>query len=281
MTDTDRKTWGWCPSVWRPMPLDDGLLVRLRPHLGRLTKHQALGVCDLAARCGSGQLELTNRGSMQLRGVTPDTHPDLLAGMQYLGLLDPDLATETRRSLQATPHWHQGDLTARLADAFLTRLDDLPELPAKFGYVLDCGPAPCLGDVPGDIRIERSADGLIVRADGAATGRAVTEETVWDAAIELGQWVTAHLTPERRRMAHVTAHLAPPARLGGTAPLPPATAPQGWAKITADTDTGAISSIALARAIEESGATALRLTPWRKLLLEETANSAQTPETTA
>ena len=28
---------GWCPTAWRPMAAGDGLLVRVRPKLGRLT----------------------------------------------------------------------------------------------------------------------------------------------------------------------------------------------------------------------------------------------------
>lgn len=276
----DRKTWGWCPSVWRPMPLDDGLLARLRPHLARLTADQLRAICDSATRYGSGQIEITNRASLQIRGLAAATHAAFLDDMRAAGLLDPDLTTETRRSLQVTPTWTQGDLTYRLGNSFLTRLADLPALSAKWGYGLDCGAAPCLQDTPGDIRVERSATGLILRADGAPTGCAVTEDTVWDTAIALGQWALAHITPDHRRMAQITAHTALPDRFTGTAPLP--AAPPDHSLHTLTLYAGPISAIELTRVIHQSGAQAVRLTPWRTMLLEGAQADAiiRTAETT-
>ena len=40
---------GWCPDAWHPMISGDGLLVRVKPRLGRLTREQALALCDAAA----------------------------------------------------------------------------------------------------------------------------------------------------------------------------------------------------------------------------------------
>ena len=45
---------GWCPGAWRPMASGDGLLVRVRPPLGRLTRHQMLALCEAAETFGSG-----------------------------------------------------------------------------------------------------------------------------------------------------------------------------------------------------------------------------------
>jgi precorrin-3B synthase len=45
---------GWCPGALRRMRSGDGLVVRIRPHGGRLSQAQAVGIADLAARDGSG-----------------------------------------------------------------------------------------------------------------------------------------------------------------------------------------------------------------------------------
>lgn len=261
---------GWCPSVWRPMPTHDGLLARLRPHLNRLTADQARTLCDLADGTGTGLFELTNRASLQLRGLRPDTHTHLLDGLRSAHLLDPDLDTETRRSLLVTPFWAADDTTHRLATAFRARLHDLPALPAKFGTVIDAGPTPCLSDTPGDIRIERSATGLIVRADGSPTGRPVTEDTAIDAALDLAHWFDDHRSPDRRRMAQVTAHTALPTDWTGTAPNAPTKPARPFTEIT--TTDGRFTAAALRTLLDTSRATALRLTPWRSLLLEDAAS---------
>ncbi|MEM8578629.1 MAG: hypothetical protein AAGF60_12320, partial [Pseudomonadota bacterium] len=52
---------GWCPGAHRPMLSGDGLVVRVRPFAGSLSQAQALGLCDLAERFGSGALDLTSR----------------------------------------------------------------------------------------------------------------------------------------------------------------------------------------------------------------------------
>ena len=63
---------GWCPGAHRPMMSGDGLVVRVRPRLARLSAAQTLGLCDLALRFGNGTIDLTNRANLQLRGVAED-----------------------------------------------------------------------------------------------------------------------------------------------------------------------------------------------------------------
>lgn len=47
----------------------DGLIVRIRPRLGRLTREQSLGLCALSQSEGNGILDLTSRANLQMRGV--------------------------------------------------------------------------------------------------------------------------------------------------------------------------------------------------------------------
>ena len=69
---------GWCPSVLRPMPTGDGLLVRLHPPGGALGAAQARAVAEAARACGNGLLDVTGRGNLQIRGVREETHADLV-----------------------------------------------------------------------------------------------------------------------------------------------------------------------------------------------------------
>ena len=47
---------GRCPGAHRPMMSGDGLVVRVRPRLARLTRAQILGLCAAAQEFGSGMI---------------------------------------------------------------------------------------------------------------------------------------------------------------------------------------------------------------------------------
>ena len=261
---------GWCPGAYRPMPVSDGLLVRIRPHLGRLTQTQVLGLADIARDCGNGLVEVTSRASFQIRGVRAETHGALLDRLERLELLDPDPATETRRSILVTPFWRPGDANQGFADGLTARLSDLPDLPAKFGFVIDLGQRPILGSVSGDIRLERGASGLIVRADGAERGRRVTEAAAVDAMVEMSHWFAVRRTPERRRMARVLLEETLPTEWAEEAPLPSEpTPPPGLHDLGALVGVPEVPFAAegLEALLRESCATEIRLTPWRMVLV--------------
>ena len=69
------RVHGWCPGALRPMMSGDGLVVRVRAPLGRLTSAQAAGVARLASELGNGLIDISARANLQIRGVTPDAHP--------------------------------------------------------------------------------------------------------------------------------------------------------------------------------------------------------------
>ncbi|KJZ32252.1 precorrin-3B synthase, partial [Paracoccus sp. S4493] len=94
---------GWCPGALQPMESGDGWVVRIRPPGGRLDAAQAQAIADAAQTHGNGVIELTGRANLQLRGVTPATHAPLIAALRPHGLIDPDIATETRRNILVTP----------------------------------------------------------------------------------------------------------------------------------------------------------------------------------
>lgn len=269
---------GWCPGALRPMMSGDGLVIRVRPRLARLEAAQMLGLCDLAQRYGNGSLDLTSRANLQIRGVAPDAYEALMASLGRLGLLDSDPETERRRNILVTPFWQRGDRSARLARALAEALPRLPELPAKVGFAVDTGPQPVLVDASADFRFERSQGGLILRADGWALGRPVSDDSAIPALIELAEWFDTHRSPERRRMAQVLAATPLPDAWASAAPKPRASLPMPGAHALGallGAPFGQIGAEPLARLLRETGAPALRLTPWRLFLLE----GAAMPET--
>ncbi|NOD98859.1 cobalamin biosynthesis protein CobG [Ruegeria sp. HKCCD6228] len=260
---------GWCPGAHRPMMSGDGLVVRVRPRLARLEADQALGLCDLADRFGNGSIDLTNRANLQLRGVEEEDHQPLLKELAALNLLDAEPGIEIRRNILVTPLYQAGDLTARLTHELIDRLVELPALPAKFGFAIDTGRERLLASDSADIRLETGAGGLILRADGCETGRSVTETDAIDHVIALAMWFAETYTPETRRMAHVIDAL--PQEWKGCAPgsvgakLQPGRCELGALYGAAF---GSLPARKLYDLIEDSGACALRVTPWRLILLE-------------
>lgn len=272
---------GWCPGALTPMVTGDGLLVRIRPRSGALTRAQAAGIAALATRHGNGLIDLSARANLQLRGGEPEHHAALLAGLTALGLLDPDVALEARRNILVTPFWRESDGTCALADALVDALDqfDAGGLSGKFGFAVDTGDTPILRQSPADVRIERLCDGgLIVRADSAAFGIRATPETAATTALTITRWFLDN--GGRRRMAGwlaaggrlPAAFLECPAEPDRVpAPPSPGPTPAGWLVGLAF---GQITAATLARLADIAP---LRLTPWRMLLLAGAQDAPDLP----
>lgn len=260
---------GWCPGAYTPMRSGDGLILRVRPPMGRITRDQALGLCAGARLLGKGTIDLTNRANLQLRGVSDGNYPALLEQLQDLRLIDPDPETEARRNILVTPFREHADTSFRIAAELTVRLNELPDLPAKFGFAVDCGLAPVLADDPADIRIERSGDGgVVVRADGTDWGRSVKPDDAVTAAIAIAHWFAANRPPEVRRM-RALAHAVPEA-WQQEMPAPaarraePGRRPQGFLVGVAF---GSVNATALTGLLDQTGAEEIVITPWRMLLL--------------
>jgi precorrin-3B synthase len=137
-----------CPGALRVHQAADGALVRIRLPGGLLQAAQLEALADAAAEHGSATLELTSRGSVQLRGIT-DTAP-VAAAVAEAGLL-PSLTHERVRNIGSSP------LSGRLGGLrdvrpWVTELDAavcadpvLAELPGRFWFSIDDG----TGDVSG------------------------------------------------------------------------------------------------------------------------------------
>ena len=77
---------GACPALSAPMQTGDGLLVRLNPVAGGLSPKLLIGLCESALRHGNGIMEVTARGSLQIRGLTADSATRLAAEVDALGI---------------------------------------------------------------------------------------------------------------------------------------------------------------------------------------------------
>jgi precorrin-3B synthase len=251
----------------------DGLVVRIRPRLGRLDVKKVGGLCDLANTHGNGLIELTNRANLQLRGVRKESYAALLEGLAALDLLDADPAQESRRNIIVTPFWHTGDVTCRLTQTLINRLAELPPLPAKFGFAIDTGSTRLLAGSSADIRLETGAGGgLILRADGADKGRPVTEADAIDGLIALARWFVDTAPGTTTRMGRLLENEVLPdnwitATAASMAVKPtPGQTPLGQIVGLAF---GQIEATALAEVLPT--VSAIRTTPWRLLLLEGAA----------
>ncbi|SEB01636.1 hypothetical protein [Rubrimonas cliftonensis] len=276
---------GWCPGAHRPMTAADGLIVRVRPPLGALSPETAAGFAALAARWGSGRIELTARANLQLRGVRPGALEALLAGLDALGLLDADPATEARRNVVLTPFRDDARDLEAVAAGLAEGLADpaFAGLPGKFGFVVDAAPgARALTGVSGDVRVEGSGPAMVVRPDGAPTGRIVTDAAEAVAlALALARWFLAAggVGPDgrgRMRALLATGALPPAALVGAATPDPAAPPPRPGPRaggLCVAAALGEMSADALER-VARAADDALRVTPFRMLFLPRVASGA-------
>ncbi|MBV9591781.1 MAG: precorrin-3B synthase, partial [Hyphomicrobiales bacterium] len=94
---------GWCPSVARPMPTGDGLLVRLSLPADSLPPALLHAIASCARRFGNGLVDLTRRGNLQLRGLSEATMPGLIEALSSLeGVASPHEA-ESLRDVMMSP----------------------------------------------------------------------------------------------------------------------------------------------------------------------------------
>lgn len=267
-SQVDFAVRGWCPGALRPMQSGDGLVVRVRPRLGRFSQTQVQAIAAAALRHGSGVIDLTSRANLQMRGVRSEAHADLIADLDAAGLVDATEADEARRNILVGPFADATeDDIARLVEAVLP---GLPPLPGKFGFAVDCGTARVLARASADLRVERDAEGaLMLRADGMERGWRVDATSL---AGMIARLVAAYVRAGggRGRMAeHIhaegfAADLGAPKAMPAMALVPP---------VPMLTAAGALVGLAFGQtdaatlaALGQLGP--LRLTPWRMVLVE-------------
>jgi len=278
------KAQGWCPTAFHPMMSGDGMLLRVRPQFNRLSLDQALGLCKIAEQFGNGLIDFTSRAAVQIRGLTPASFAKAFSALQSLSLVSQTASHEALRGVLLSPEWQENDLTHRLTQALYDRLDELPELPAKFGFAMDTGRQPVLQSCSADIRLETSKDGrLLLIEDGADFGLSVSQDTAISALISL-----AH------RFSKAVRGSKPNARIKNL-PLPLQNAQDehackrqvSGASLTLGRTAlgfhlapafGQTTSQDFTKLLIQSDCKFLRLTPWRGLLLERVSELSIPPD---
>ncbi|MEU7786679.1 precorrin-3B synthase [Amycolatopsis sp. NPDC049159] len=178
-----------CPGVFAPHDAADGPLARVRLPGGTISAVRLRALADAAEACGDGDLHLTSRGNVQLRGVT---RPGLAERLTDAGLL-PSPSHERVRNVLASPSSGlRGGLAdvrglAAALDLALCAAPELAALPGRFLFAFDDG----RGDVAGEgadvcWRATGPAEGTLLLA-GGDTGRRVARADAVAALLDLAR----------------------------------------------------------------------------------------------
>jgi precorrin-3B synthase len=171
------------------MPTGDGLLVRLVP-IGTIPLAAFTQLCTAARTFGNGVIEVTSRGSIQVRGLTAASTPDFAASVATLGIKAEDGVPVICNALAGLDAAEIFDAAALAADLrrVLARQSMAAKLGAKVSVAIDGGGALGLDTIAADIRLcAQVVDGaavLRVAVGGAGTSAAQLGNVVPEHGIE-------------------------------------------------------------------------------------------------
>ena len=285
---------GACPALSSPMPTGDGLLVRLNPLAGGFSPASLIALCKAALQHGNGVVEVTARGSLQIRGLTPRSAALLARQVEGLGMVVRTGVPVEHGALAGLDPEEIADprpLAASIREA--ARQNGLDQrLGPKVSVVLDGGGHSGLGATAADIRLmarrhcgeiswtfaiagdARTAKPLAVLPDGRAAQAAIAG---LEAVAALGREGRGRDLDARRR-ARLAALLPPlvgagsiaPALAGGQRLVPSILPLRGGASALAVAvpfgQMDADGVIGLAARAEEVRASEIRLAPGRIML---------------
>jgi precorrin-3B synthase len=145
---------GACPGLSVPMPSGDGLLARLR-----LTDTISLpafaALCAAAQEFGNGVIEITSRGSIQIRGLTPASAPLFADAVTALTIAAEDgipIHTNPLAGLAVEQIVNAGSVAADLRQT-LAHTSLPARLSAKVSVAIDGGGALGLDSLAADVRL--------------------------------------------------------------------------------------------------------------------------------
>ncbi|MCK0209645.1 precorrin-3B synthase [Starkeya koreensis] len=160
---------GACPSLPAPMPTGDGLLARLQP-VEPMTFDHVVGLARLAHELGNGILEVTARGKLQIRGLTPVSTPRLEEGVATLAIALPDgfpVEHSALAGLDPAAHADPRTLAAAISEGATSLV---PRLAPKASVTLDAGGALSLAALKADIALTATGTGWTVTLAGRPAG---------------------------------------------------------------------------------------------------------------
>jgi len=151
---------GACPGLSQPMPTGDGLLVRLSP-TGTIALDAFVELCAAARTHGSGIIEITGRGSIQIRGLDAASAPRFAADIAGLGIAAEDgvpVLTNPLAGIDVEEIFDAGSLAVKLRRA-LADASIAARLAPKVSVVIDGGGALNLDTLAADIRLRAEMTG--------------------------------------------------------------------------------------------------------------------------
>jgi precorrin-3B synthase len=153
---------GACPTLAAPMQTGDGLLARIISN-EPMSVAKLGTLCDAAEAHGNGIIEITQRGSLQVRGLTAASAPNFTAIVESYGFgtdNTPPLLTSPLFSLDAGESFDSTPLVSQLRAAIRTDRPDLEGLGPKVSVLVDGGGTLHLDAVSADVRIEATSNFL-------------------------------------------------------------------------------------------------------------------------
>lgn len=185
------------------MPTGDGLLARVHPPLGMLTRDQARAVAEGARRFGNGHVDLTARANLQIRGVADTTREPLARMLETAGLGDVRADGGPQR-LTLTSPLSVRDSTDGIDVPALARAIEaaglaIPGLPAKTLVVVEGRPDVALPDADCFVAA-LGADTVVIAAETAAGRRDLVTCTEQEASSLVAALLAAFARTGRRRM---------------------------------------------------------------------------------
>lgn len=154
---------GACPAFLAPMETGDGLILRLVPAEGAISPDQLRGLARAATAFGNSMMEITARGSLQVRGLTAQTVAPLQDAVLALGItprlglaidMSPLSGLDPREVADARP------LGQRIREGAAGLAG---KLGPKVSVVIDGGGAVGLGGHKADVRLVAMRSGAGVR----------------------------------------------------------------------------------------------------------------------
>jgi precorrin-3B synthase len=250
-------------------------MVRIRIPGGQTSSAALTALSDIAQRHGGGDLQLTSRANIQIRGVTPNRLGALVDAVGGTGLL-PSASHERVRNIVASPLTGlvsgQADVRPLIAelDGRLCADPELARLPGRFLFALDDGSGD-VGSLAFDLgaRVEPDGTALVLLAGGSRGFRATLGGAV-GSMLQLARRFVAVRESFARPPWHVgevdLALLAPDAvPVPGAAGGPPPLGRVGGAA-SVQVPLGLLTPAQVA-AVAAVGDGAVVLTPWRGLVV--------------
>lgn len=299
----------------RTYPAQDGGLARVRLPGGIISVAAWRVLADAATDLGTGVLELTARGNVQLRGLPSGAEGELAERLRAAGLLPSDTHDRVR-NIVASPLTGRRpdrcpDVSALVAalDAGLCAEPGLSALPGRFLFAVDDGAADVL-ELVADVTLMAAGEGyalmlgglaigLWLSADAAVAGalasaraflaeRDAQSSSAWR-LVELADGparVVMRVRPEARALDARSSLLGSvwPAELTPIPPLQPGPQAQrhGGIALSVLAPNGKLTASA-ARALAHAAHpdAGLRITPWRMVVLPDLTPIAVAASSTA